>query len=108
MIMDREFCGKEFIKEVKEIGGVEVVVRLRKNASIRDERKRHISLRFIRKSKVKCYYGEIEGSLYVKPGKDRILIFSTFKNLGLALRLYQERMWIEEMFRDFKSHFGLG
>jgi len=107
VIMDREFCGKEFIKEVKEIGGVEVIVRLRKNASIRDGRKRHISLRFIRKSKVKCYYGEIEGSLYVKPGKERILIFSTFKNLGLAVRLYQERMWIEEMFRDLKSHFGL-
>jgi len=35
------------------------------------------------------------------------LIFSTLKNLELAIRLYQERMGIEEKFKDLKSYFGL-
>jgi len=107
LIMDREFCGKKFLKDIVEIGGVEVVVRLRKNANVKVERKREVSLRFIRKSRVKCTYGDIEGCLFVEHGKDKVLIFSTLPNLGLAVRFYQERMHIEEMFRDLKSHFGL-
>ena len=107
-VMDREFSGKEFLKRLTEIEGVEVVVRLRKNAAIKDRVGKRVSLRYIRKSRGSCYYGEVEGSLYVKTGKDRVLIFSTLKELGLSKRLYVERMWIEEMFRDMKSQFGLG
>jgi len=111
LIMDREFCGKRFLKEVVGLGGVDVVVRLRKNANVKVKGDRLVSLRFIRKSKskskIKYKYGEVEGCLFVEPGKDRILIFSTLSNLGLAVRFYRDRMCIEEMFRDFKSHFGL-
>jgi len=107
-VMDREFSGKKFLKRLTEIEGVEVVVRLRKNAAIRDKFGKTVSLRYIRKSRESCYYGEVEGSLYVKTGKDRVLIFSTLKDLGLSKKLYVERMWIEEMFRDMKSQFGLG
>jgi hypothetical protein len=107
LIMDREFCGKKFLKELVEIGGVEVIVRLRKNANVEVEKRREVSLRFIRKSRTKCVYGDLEGCLFVEPGKDRVLIFSTLPNLGLAVRFYRERMHIEELFRDLKSHFGL-
>jgi len=107
LIMDREFCGKRFLKELAEIGGVEVVVRLRKNANVKVEKRKEVSLRFIRKSRTRCTYGDVEGCLFVEPGRDRVLIFSTLSNLGLAVRFYQERMNIEEMFRDLKTHFGL-
>ena len=46
LIMDREFCGKRFLKELMEIGGVEVLVRLRKNANLKVEKRREVSLRF--------------------------------------------------------------
>ena len=107
LIMDREFCGERFLKEVVGLEGVDVVVRLRKNANVKVKGDRLVSLRFIRKSKIKCKYGEVEGCLFVEPGKDRVLIFSTLSNLGLAVRFYRDRMCIEEMFRDFKSQFGL-
>ena len=38
LIIDREFCGKGFLKEVAEIDGVEVIIRLRKNANLEVEK----------------------------------------------------------------------
>jgi len=73
------------LKELTEIGGVEVVVRLRKNANVKIERRKEVSLRFIRKSRIRCIYGDIERCLFVEPGRDRVLIFSTLSDLGKVI-----------------------
>ena len=60
------------------------------------------------KSLSDCFYGKNRGMVYIDDNnKDKVTVFGSIRNTGLAKRFYERRMGIEEMFRDMKTGFGL-
>lgn len=108
IIGDREFMGKEFVKNILRVKDTEVVIRLKKNVNVTDRNGAVIRLREPGKSLSDCFYGENRGILYVDNNdKDKVIVFGSIRDTGLVKRFYERRMGIEEMFRDMKTGLGL-
>lgn len=108
IIGDREFAGKEFVRNILIIKNTEVVIRIKKNANITDMSGNLIRLRKHEESIYDCFYGKNRGILYIDNNdEDKVIVFGSIRNMGLLKRFYERRMGIEEMFRDMKTGFGL-
>lgn len=108
IIGDREFAGKEFVRNILIIKNTEVVVRIKKNTNITDMSGNLIRLRKHEESLYDCFYGKNRGILYIDNNdEDKVIVFGSIRNMGLLKRFYERRMGIEEMFRDMKTGFGL-
>jgi hypothetical protein len=108
IIGDREFMGKEFVRNILRVKDTEVVIRLKKNVNVTDRNGAVIRLRELGKSLSDCFYGENRGILYVDNNdKDKVTVFGSIRDMGIVKRFYERRMGIEEMFRDMKTGLGL-
>jgi hypothetical protein len=108
IIGDREFAGKEFVRNILRIKNTEAVIRIKKNANIEDSYGEVIRLRKLEKSLPDCFYGKNRGVMYVDNDReDKVIVFGSIRDMGLVKRFYERRMGIEEMFRDMKSGLGL-
>jgi IS4 transposase len=106
IIGDREFAGKEFIRNILRIKDTDVVIRIKKNTNVTDHGNL-IRLREHKKSLSDCFYGENRGIIYIDNNDDKVTVFGSIRNIGLVKRFYEKRMGIEEMFRDMKTGLGL-
>jgi hypothetical protein len=108
IIGDREFAGKEFVKNILRIRNTEVVIRIKKNTNVTDPVGNVIRLREFGKSISDCFYGENRGLLYIdNDNGDKVIIFGSMRDMGLVKRFFERRMGIEELFRDMKTGLGL-
>ncbi len=108
IIGDREFAGKEFVRNILRIKNTDVIVRIKKNTNVTDHIGNIIRLRKYEKSISDCFYGENSGILYIdNDDNDKLIVFGSIRNMGLVKRFYERRMGIEEMFRDMKTGLGL-
>jgi len=108
VIGDREFIGKEFVKNILRIKDTDVVIRIKKNTNVTDMNGEVIRLRGFGKSLSDCFYGKNRGIVYIDDNnKDKVIVFGSIRNIGLVKRFYERRMGIEEMFRDMKTGLGL-
>jgi hypothetical protein len=108
IIGDREFAGKEFVKNILRIKNTEVVIRIKKNTDVTDIRGNIIRLREYKKSIYDCFYGENKGIMYIDNNdEDKVIVFGSMTDIGLVKRFYERRMGIEEMFGDMKTGLGL-
>lgn len=108
IIGDREFAGKEFVKNILRIKDVEVIIRIKKNTNVTDIKGNIIRLREYKKSIYGCFYGENKGIIYIDNNdEDKVIVFGSMTDIGLVKRFYERRMGIEEMFRDMKTGLGL-
>jgi len=108
IISDREFAGKEFVRNILRIKNTDVIVRIKKNTNVTDHIGNIIRLRKYEKSISDCFYGENRGILYIDNNdNDKLIIFGSIRNMGFVKQLYERRMGIEEMFRDMKTGLGL-
>jgi hypothetical protein len=105
---DREFAGKDFIRNILRIKDTEAVIRIKKNTDVTDTDGNPIRLGDRKKSLSGCFYGKNTGMIYIDNNdEDKVIVFSGIRNTGLVKRFYEKRMGIEEMFRDMKTGFGL-
>lgn len=108
IIGDREFAGKEFVKNILRIKNIEVIIRIKKNTNVTDIKGNIIRLREYKKSIYGCFYGENRGIIYIDNNdEDKVIVFGSMTDIGLVKRFYERRMGIEEMFRDMKTGLGL-
>ena len=63
IIGDREFAGKEFVRNILRIKNTDVIVRIKKNTDVTDHIGNIIRLRKYEKSISDCFYGENSGIL---------------------------------------------
>jgi len=107
IIGDREFAGKDFIRDILRIKNTDAVIRIKKNTNVTDK-SNLIRLREHKKSLYDCFYGKNRGVIYIDNNdKDKVIVFGSIRNIGLVKRFYGKRMGIEEMFRDMKTGIGL-
>jgi hypothetical protein len=116
VVGDREFQDVALQAFVRDELGWHFVQRLDHNLWIYPRRGRAFQLKYsgLRRGEFRSFgrvqvtrqrFGWVELIGYWRAGEDEPWYLISDKTLGRrAVRIYQRRFWIEEMFRDFKSH----